>query len=498
MKVKALGILISLALCLSLVAALASPYPSSVKANGVVQTWHVATGGSNIIGDGSEGNPWLTIQYAIDQANAGDTIIVHPGEYVAGNQVGKSGLTIQSSDGSGVTTVHGSAVDGFDVWEPGVVIDGFTITNCYRGIWLAGLESGDDCLIKNNDIQYNVTGILVDTSNNIISHNTISYNNEQPPDFSGIHLTGDATNNLIINNTIEYNDHGIWIDGHNNKVLGNNIVNNGVIDSGVHLTMDAYGNEIHLNNIFGNAGFGVFIETIDWPPYTVNATNNWWGDVSGPYHDFNNPDGTGDAISDAVIYYPWVGAPLDLPAAHYEYLLTGYHVVDASGEADTKVTLTISTEKSETGIVIAKYESQPFPTEPFPDTALGKYVDVLVTNPGAVVWPIHVELSYTHTELAAAGIDENTLGLYYYQPENTFHRCSDTGVNTSTNIIWANVTEQEAGYLIGTPFGAGGHLPHPQTIPTLSQWGIMAAAILFVGSLTWTVRRRFAVAKSVR
>ncbi|MCX5998531.1 MAG: right-handed parallel beta-helix repeat-containing protein, partial [Chloroflexi bacterium] len=359
MKVKALGILFSLVLCLSLVAVLASAYPTTVKANGGPYTWHVATIGNDTTGDGSQGNPWLTIQHAIDNAGAFDTITVHPGQYVAGNTVLQSNLTIQSSDGPEVTSVHGSAINGFTIWGKGVVIDGFTITTCSIGIRLADPQkiSADDCIIKNNDIHDNVTGILVESSNNIISHNTISYNNEQPKDFSGIHLGLDATNNLIINNTIEGNDHGIGIEGHNNTIVGNNIVNNGAVTSGIHLTDDAYDNEIHLNNISGNSGYGVFSESLVLDVY---AQNNWWGDVSGPSNDTCNPTGAGDAISDLVVFELWLGAPLDLPAAHYEYLGPGYHVVDASDEADTKVTLTISEEKSETGIVIAKYESQPF------------------------------------------------------------------------------------------------------------------------------------------
>ena len=34
--------------------------------------------------------------------------------------------------------------------------------------------------------------------------------------------------------------------------------------------------------------------------------------------------------------------------------------------------------------------------------------------------------------------------------------CSDTGVDTEANTIWANVTETEADGLAGTPFVAGG------------------------------------------
>ncbi len=62
----------------------------------------------------------------------------------------------------------------------------------------------------------------------------------------------------------------------------------------------ANNNEISGNDLFGlyNGGTG-----------TLNATCNWWGDPSGPYHPTANPDGQGDAVSDRVVFTPWVAPP---------------------------------------------------------------------------------------------------------------------------------------------------------------------------------------------
>ncbi|MGL4648831.1 MAG: right-handed parallel beta-helix repeat-containing protein, partial [Caldilineaceae bacterium] len=48
--------------------------------------------------------------------------------------------------------------------------------------------------------------------------------------------------------------------------------------------------------------------------YAVAAGNNWWGSASGPKH-VSNPGGTGNVVSNHVVFSPWLGeAPFALPA----------------------------------------------------------------------------------------------------------------------------------------------------------------------------------------
>jgi hypothetical protein len=55
------------------------------------------------------------------------------------------------------------------------------------------------------------------------------------------------------------------------------------------------------NKIYGNTEFGI---SSTGP--SVNAAGNWWGTVTGPTY-IGNPCGTGDAVSDNVIYDCWKG-----------------------------------------------------------------------------------------------------------------------------------------------------------------------------------------------
>ena len=69
---------------------------------------------------------------------------------------------------------------------------------------------------------------------------------------------------------------------------------------------------IHFAGIMDNtAGYsgddgsfygGVINHTLSW----VDARSNWWGDVTGPFHTTLNPSGLGNAVSDLVLFDPWM------------------------------------------------------------------------------------------------------------------------------------------------------------------------------------------------
>jgi hypothetical protein len=97
-------------------------------------TWYVATTGSNTTGDGSSGNPWQTIQFAINNGSVAnsDIIMVVAGTYNESIIINKS-LTIQSVSGATSTILDGnSATENYymvSIEADNVIINGFTITN---------------------------------------------------------------------------------------------------------------------------------------------------------------------------------------------------------------------------------------------------------------------------------------------------------------------------------------------------------------------------------
>ena len=63
--------------------------------------------------------------------------------------------------------------------------------------------------------------------------------------------------------------------------------------------------------------------------FVINAENNWWGDNSGPTHS-GNPSGTGDIVSDAVDYDPWLTNDANNPDMGDVSLNGGITAFDAS------------------------------------------------------------------------------------------------------------------------------------------------------------------------
>lgn len=109
---------------------------------------------------------------------------------------------------------------------------------------------------------------------------------------------------------------GIYIsDGAEPTIMNTQLLNN---RNGIRIVA---GRPFLIENSYvGNSDYGVLNEStlLD----TLDVRHSWWGDASGPYHPYLNPDGLGDRVSDNLIFDPWLlGAPgdvctMDLAASH--------------------------------------------------------------------------------------------------------------------------------------------------------------------------------------
>jgi len=216
---------------------------------------------------------YAKIQWAVNNASAGDTIIVRPGTYNENVDVDKS-LEIRSySQNPSDTIVKASSSNDhvFYVTADNVYISGFTMTGAtgYKaGIYL---YNSNNCRIENVKASNNWAGIcLPSSSNNTIANNIVSSNNGY-----GIHLSS-SSNNTIANNNVSNNWDGICLyDSSSNTIANNNVSSNNWF--GIYLSGSS--NTIANNIVSSNNCDGIYL----W--YSSNNT------IANNIVSSNNDDG---------------------------------------------------------------------------------------------------------------------------------------------------------------------------------------------------------------
>jgi len=127
----------------------------------------------------------------------------------------------------------------------------------------------------------------------------------------------------ITNNEITGFDHGVG-------VYDDSAAQHGGLPTGCDV-------DINYNEIAGNALYGV----VNGVGEVADATYNWWGDASGPFHATLNSDGTANAVSDNVLFEPWFGdeeMTILEPPSTYEFVYEVPELIVAAEEVVVPVT----------------------------------------------------------------------------------------------------------------------------------------------------------------
>ncbi|MEW6070322.1 MAG: right-handed parallel beta-helix repeat-containing protein, partial [Candidatus Thermoplasmatota archaeon] len=172
----------------------------------------------------------------------------------------------------------------------------------YNNSWGIEFDSSSDNTIASNRIYGNSGGIKLSHSsnNNIISSNQIYYNG------GGIELRSSSDNDII--NCQIYNNYGTGVYltySSNNSIINSEVYNNKC--DGIRLWYSS-NNEVHYSNIYNNTDYGIYNYNTE-VTHSVNATYNWWGSADGPS---GIGSGRGNAVSDNVLYNPWLTEPVKL------------------------------------------------------------------------------------------------------------------------------------------------------------------------------------------
>jgi len=240
-------------------------------------------------------------------------------------------------------------------------------------------------------------------------------------DFNNYFDSGGTKTIKVENNTIENYYDGV--DTCSNGIIEGNTISNNAI--GVYVEdVSGIAPTINYNNIEGNSQYGVIN---DHTAVTLDATYNYWGHPSGPYHS-TNPTGQGDNVSDNVDFIPWLddeypdsdygyNQTSGVKDAYYEDVAAGTETtVDGTADTDATVTLNSTTP---VGVTILLYEENPEGTNQGA-YAIGKYLDVSVNDTSGVQWPINITLYYTQDDLDAAGLTEDDLiGIMFWNSSAT-------------------------------------------------------------------------------
>lgn len=354
-------------------------------------------------GSGTMADPYCKIQDAIDAASPGDVINVNPGTYGGALTITKR-ITLSGADKTNTIITHiGSPVEqlvflgtnsGLDLNGP-VIIENFTFYN-------GGSLYGDNDLLK---FRARGVGGQITVRNNVFD---CDGDGSISSPAKAIEEAMQASNFVIANNEFNNCQYGIWLNGGQNGAISNNIfsastsgaigmggsdagslaphnltVTGNTMDSGkyglilarnIHdisfscntITSNSftgilfweYGPEdwsnvvFNYNNIAGNtSGMQGYYDPGATPALTVDATNNWWGDASGPG---GNGTGSGDAVLlNNVNFDPWLTEEIgDVcpPPADDEGPVTSNVVADPNpASVNTAIVLTANVDDTTTG-----------------------------------------------------------------------------------------------------------------------------------------------------
>ena len=269
--------------------------------------------------------PHTTIQNAVDNATAGDTVVVCDGTYNETVTIDEE-LRLVANDGSDVvldgdTLTAGSTAITVEASAAGSVVEGFNATDFAT---VVNLSNAGDTVVRDLVANDSDTGVAVSASGTATVSNVTVRDVALDGVSTGILVsTADDAALSGVNvyrNVVNGSATGVLIEGESSAPVSDvgvrqNLVANATT-AGVRTTSatDPTGVRVTRNFLRDNDPYGVQNENSGG---NLTAWLNHWGDDSGPGSlgaTVTDPvtgepaDGSGDNVSENVRFDPWIGA----------------------------------------------------------------------------------------------------------------------------------------------------------------------------------------------
>jgi len=238
---------------------------------------------------------WEAIVFASAQASSLTHCIIEYG--VNGITVASGSLNIRNSK------VDWNSQNGIIIMNGNVVIENSEIANnAMSGILISGTNQ---VTVHKNNIMSNHDGITL--LGNSILNLSIDQNDISSSTQNGILLGADDYGSTVItNNTLSANHQGFYASTDTSTNISRNYVRNN--DIGFYYEKGTF-HTANFNDIYSNT-----LAMDASPDATVNATHNYWGEKSGPYHESLNPHGKGNPVGGNGVNIDFIfflSAPID-------------------------------------------------------------------------------------------------------------------------------------------------------------------------------------------
>jgi parallel beta-helix repeat protein len=196
-----------------------------------------------------------------------------------------SKISDSSMEFNGKSGVHvtGSECEISDSMITNNSVSGIEMENAY-------LLSISNCTIRDNR-----NGISGFTSSGYLISNSSILHNEQNGFFAS-----EGSGGIVEYSTISDSINGIRLERTTAEIRWCTITDN---TNGIYAYRPTSNVTVSHCTIMNNSEFGIGTQLYN--AFTVNASHNYWGFPSGPFHSEENTDGRGNPIGDEVAFSPW-------------------------------------------------------------------------------------------------------------------------------------------------------------------------------------------------